>query len=154
MRLDEARLGRDRFEIVEHRIEPLHVTDLQHAVFFLRQLHQFRRLLLGSVVECLLAAGIAVDFASIRIRFDDTSVFHVPRLDNFMRFAGVLTASVGVAPAAPALASLRGSLTALWPDLLAVLDLPIGDTLTEDDGAIDVTFADGVLTVRFDLSAD
>lgn len=115
---------------------------------------QFRRLLLGSVVECLLGAGIAVDFASIGIRFDDTSVFHVPRLDNFMRFAGVLTANVPAAPPAPALASLRAALTTLWPDLLAVLDLPIGDTLAADRTAIDVTFAEGVLTVRFDLSAD
>lgn len=115
---------------------------------------QFRRLLLGSVVEGLLDAGVAVDFASIHIRFDDASVFRVPRLDNYMRFVGVLTATVREPPSPAALDRLRVSLRALWPELLSVLDLPIGDALTAERAQIDVALAGDALTVRFDLSAD
>lgn len=115
---------------------------------------QFRRLLLGSVVEGLLDAGVAVDFASISIRFDDASVFRVPRLDNYMRFVGVLTATVREAPSPAALDRLRAALRTLWPELLSVLDLPIGDALTAERTHIDVTLAGDALTIRFDLSAD
>lgn len=115
---------------------------------------QFRRLLLGSVVEGLLDAGVAVDFASIRIRFDDASVFRVPRLDNYMRFVGVLSASVREPPAPAALDRLRAALRTLWPELLSVLDLPIGDALTAERTHIEVTLSGDALTIRFDLSAD
>lgn len=115
---------------------------------------QFRRLLLGSVVEGMLEAGVAVDFASIRIRFDDDSVFRVPRLDNYMRFVGVLTATVREPPSPGALDRLRSALRGVWPELLSVLDLPIGDALTTERSHIDVALAGDALTIRFDLSAD
>lgn len=116
---------------------------------------QFRRLLLGSVVECLLDAGVAIDFASITIRFDDDSVFRVPRLDNYMRFSGVLTARLLGPPDPATLDRLRTGLRRLWPELLSVLELPIGDALTAERAHVDATCADGTtLTVRFDLSAD
>lgn len=115
---------------------------------------QFRRLLLGSVVEGLLDAGVAVDFGSIRIRFDDASVFRVPRLDNYMRFVGVLTATVRDPPPPAALDRLRVALRTLWPELLSVLDLPIGDALTAERTHLDVTLVGDALTIRFDLSAD
>ena len=58
---------------------------------------QFRRLLLGTVAEAMLAESVPVDFRSIRIVFDDDSAFRVPRFDNYMRFKGHLEARL-VAP--------------------------------------------------------
>ena len=44
MRFDEARVGGDGFEILENRIKPLDVADLQDAILLLRELDEFRRL--------------------------------------------------------------------------------------------------------------
>lgn len=115
---------------------------------------QFRRLLLGSVVECLLDAGVAVDFATIHIEFTDDSVFRVPRLDNYMRFVGSVTATPTAPPPAHRLARLQELLEECWPELLSTLDIPIGDRLTADNTHIRATVSGGRLTVQFDLSAD
>lgn len=115
---------------------------------------QFRRLLLGAVVELLLDAGIVVEFASLRIDFEDDSVFRVPRLDNYMRFVGTVTGRCPVPPDAAAQAQLRARMTALWHELLSVVELPIGDKLTNDRAHVDVRVDGDVLTVRFDLAAD
>lgn len=116
--------------------------------------NQFRRLLLGTVIEELLAAGVRLDFASIRIQFDDRSVFNVPRLDNYMRFSGSLTATL-LEPLDPGkIASLQARLRGTWPELLKVLDLPIGDRLTEERGEVTVRVDGTRLQILFDLSAD
>ncbi len=115
---------------------------------------QFRRLLLGAVVESLLDVGIAVDFPTLRIEFADESVFRVPRLDNYMRFVGTVTAHV-TAPIPPAtLQGLQERLGQLWVELLTSIELPIGDSLTNDHARVNVNVADGTLTVRFDFAAD
>lgn len=114
----------------------------------------FRRLLLGTVVEVLLEHGVTVDFASIAIDFHDTSAFKVPRLDNYMRFHGHLTATVtGELPDASRRAVER-SLRATWPELLKVVDIPIGDRLTEERNQVRVELIGRRLTVHFDLEAD
>jgi len=118
---------------------------------------QFRRLLLGTVVEAMLAEDLQVAFASIQIEFDRNSAFHVPRLDNYMRFSGELRADLLAAPAPAVEARLETRLRAAWPELLAVIDIPIGDRLTADRNVIDVVFERGTperLRVRFDLAAD
>lgn len=115
---------------------------------------QFRRLLLGAVVESLLGHHIAVEFGSITIRFEDTSAFRVPRLDNYMRFAGTVTARLAGAPPPGAVGALEGALRGLWPELLGVVELPVGDRLTSSHMHLVVTEAEGLLTVRFDLEAD
>ena len=116
---------------------------------------QFRRLLLGTVIESLLETRIAVDFRSIRIAFDSSSEFRVPRLDNYMRFRGALTSRVTETPSDKAQDQLRASLQRAWPSLLQALDLPIGDKLTSERNDIEVKFGDaGEMTVHFDLEAD
>jgi hypothetical protein len=116
---------------------------------------QFRRLLLGTVIEALLKAKIAVDFPSIEIAFDAESDFRVPRFDNYMRFKGGLKATVTAAPSPAAQANLVRNLKAAWPSLLDALDLPVGDKLTSERNEIEVVVDDrDRMTVRFDLEAD
>ena len=120
---------------------------------------QFRRLLLGTVVEVLLDEGVVVDFATLRIAFSDGSEFHVPRLDNYMRFVGKLEARLMSRPEPTTLRRLEHALQGTWPDLLEVLDIPIGDRLTPEKNRIEISVFEGdggadILRVAFDLVAD
>ena len=117
---------------------------------------QLRRLLLGTVVEALLAADAAVAFSSLRIDFDDDSTFRVPRLNNYMRFKGAVQADLRSPLTQPQLDTLQVALRQAWPELLAVVDIPFGDRLTDERNTIAVTVsADGEqLRVDFDLAAD
>lgn len=116
---------------------------------------QFRRLLVGAVVEAFVEAGVEADLPTLTVRFDDESAFRVPRLDNYMRFKGQVSVRLR-APISPvARTRVLGRLRQVWPELLSVLDLPIGDALTAERA--EVLLVDGgdqELTVRFDLSAD
>ncbi|HJN74632.1 MAG TPA: hypothetical protein QGF58_11925 [Myxococcota bacterium] len=114
----------------------------------------FRRLLLGTVVEVLLEHGVAVDFSSISIDFHDDSAFRVPRLNNYMRFHGQLTATVIGELDDRARRGIESSLRRTWPELLKVVDIPIGDRLTEDRNQVRVELVGQRMTVSFDLEAD
>ncbi|MCU0693497.1 MAG: hypothetical protein MUF54_19075 [Polyangiaceae bacterium] len=116
--------------------------------------NQFRRLLLGTVVECLLRTRVEVAFSSIWIAFDPESDFRVPRFDNYMRFKGTLTATLAAPPDGHALPALRDLLQEAWKELLSVLDLPIGDRLTAKRTQLEVIASDGQLRIHFDLEAD
>ena len=119
---------------------------------------QFRRLLLGTVLESLLDQGARVEFSSIAIDFSDQSRFHVPRFNNYMRFVGTLTADLAapLSPAAPA--ALERALMDSWHELLKSIELPVGDSLTNEDSSVQVVVvlkgAAWSLTVSFDLEAD
>ena len=119
---------------------------------------QFRRMFLGTLVEVLLETGVRVEFQTIRIAFDPASEFRVPRLNNYMRFKGDLRASLQEAPAPAAVATLRHAMSRAWPDILQVVDIPIGDRLTSERNRIDVTIdqkdGEDILLVEFDLIAD
>lgn len=113
---------------------------------------QFRRLLLGTVVEAMLAHRVPLDFGSITITFGDDSAFRVPRIDNYMRFEGELVGRL-TAPFTD-VAALSATLERAWPDLLAVLDLPIGDRLSPTTTHLAASVDGDRLVVRFDLAAD
>ena len=117
---------------------------------------QFRRLLLGTVIEALLAEGAALEFASIAIAFDPKrSRFDVPRFNNYMRFAGQLTADLVQPLEAAASARVERGLLRAWDELLRSIELPVGDKLTNEKSEVRVTCAAGTaLTVAFDLEAD
>lgn len=115
---------------------------------------QFRRLLLGTVVEVLLQERVAIDFRSLAIDFHDDSEFRVPRLDNYMRFKGALHGTL-LEPAPPGTdRRLRLAMETAWPQLLSVVDIPIGDRLTPDRNLVQVSVEKHRLVVRFDLVAD
>lgn len=119
--------------------------------------NQFRRLLLGTVVESLLEEGLHIDFKTLSIAFHKESDFRVPRLNNYMRFKGQLTAVMLSPPDAAAEARIEATLKGAWPELLEVVDIPIGDRLTQDKNHIDARFDHGdppTLVVHFDLEAD
>jgi hypothetical protein len=121
--------------------------------------HQFRRLFLGTVVEALLDAGLSVQLSSLKLDFHDTSKFSVPRLDNYMRFHGTIDMLLAETPSPAAVAGLQAQMTRAWPELLAVLDIPVGDRLTQDRNEVRLELAAAgpegqPLRVRFDLVAD
>lgn len=116
--------------------------------------NQFRRLLLGTVVELLLEEGLPLDFRSIRIDFHRESEFRVPRLDNYMRFKGEVEGRLVEPLPSGQPARLLGRLRAVWPELLAVVDLPVGDRLTEEKNQVEVRVEGDRFTLRFDLVAD
>jgi hypothetical protein len=121
--------------------------------------NQFRRLFLGTVVEALLAEQIEVEFRSISITFDRESDFRVPRLNNYMRFKGTIDARLPEGlDGAGRPASLQRRMMGAWPEMLKVVDIPIGDRLTSDRNHIQVKHqvTDGGerLSIRFDLIAD
>lgn len=119
---------------------------------------QFRRLVLGTVVELFVAEKLPLDVATLAIRFDPESRFDVPRLNNYMRFKGEVSGSLHGLPDLAALARVEAALLRVWPELLEVVDLPIGDRLTPEKAAVRITVeADGArshLRLRFDLEAD
>lgn len=117
---------------------------------------QFRRLLLGTVIEAMLEERVAVDFNTIDIRFDRSkSVFKVPRFDNHMRFVGELQARLAEELDRAAQRRLERRLLGVWPQLVGVVTIPIGDKLTPDKNHVQVVIEQGDrLRVVFDLEAD
>lgn len=115
---------------------------------------QFRRLLLGAVVESLLPHGVDIDLRTLDLRFEDDSVFKVPRLDNYMRFVGAARGQLRAPVAEDVRLRLLADLRRVWPEIVSVLDIPIGDGLTVDRHHVTVTTAGDWLEIRFDLSAD
>lgn len=116
--------------------------------------NQFRRLLLGTVVEVLLEERVAIDFRSLRIDFHSDSEFRVPRLDNYMRFKGELVGTLTEPAPRGADLRLRQAMEGAWPQLLSVVDIPIGDRLTPDRNHVRVQIEETILRVHFDLVAD
>ena len=116
---------------------------------------QFRRLILGTVLELMLEERVPVDFSTLQVRFDtERSAFHVPRLNNYMRFVGGLSGRLA-APVGPELAPrVRARLLSAWPDLLACVKIPIGDRLDLTRNEITVTVTGDQFELRFDLEAD
>lgn len=115
---------------------------------------QFRRLLLGSVIELLLEERVALDFQTVRIVFDEKSEFKVPRLDNYMRFSGSLTARLLSPLDETRRASIANRMRKAWPELLTVLDIPVGDRLAETRNDVRVEVRNEIMEIRFDLEAD
>lgn len=118
----------------------------------------FRRLLLGTVTEALVAEEWPVELRGLELRFHEDSVFEVPRLDNNMRFKGEVAARLHELPDMQRIGALRARLERVWPEIVAVLDIPIGDRLTPDRNHVEVEVgpdeAGPTLWIRFDLEAD
>lgn len=116
--------------------------------------NQFRRLLLGTVIEALLEERVPLDFASLSIVFDPDSEFKVPRLDNYMRFKGRVTARLGGTIEEEPRRRLERRLASTWPELLTTLDIPVGDRLASTRNDLFVAVQGDTITIRFDLEAD
>ena len=119
---------------------------------------QFRRLLLGTVIEELLKVGAQLEFSSIAIAFDDKSKFQVPRFNNYMRFVGSLEGVLLAELDDRARGGVERGLLSSWDDILKSVELPVGDNLTNEksDVTVTVTGQKGSwrLRVAFDLEAD
>ena len=122
------------------------------------QWQQFRRLLLGTVVEVLLEQETRLEFTTVRIAFDEQSAFQVPRFNNYMRFVGALEADL-IDPLSEARRrAAEQAMQQCWMDLLKSIELPVGDRLTNEKAEVSISVTDGPgagrLRVAFDLIAD
>lgn len=122
------------------------------------QWQQFRRLLLGTVVEVLLEQQTRLEFTTVRIAFDEQSVFQVPRFNNYMRFAGALEAELIDPLSEMRRRDAEQAMKQCWIDLLKSIELPVGDRLTSEKSEVSISVTDGSgagrLRVAFDLVAD
>ena len=116
--------------------------------------NHFRRLLLGTIVEVFQEEGVRADASRIQMTFDRESVFRVPRINNYMRFKGSVVAQLDAPLDAAALRSLRRKLLGVWPDLLSVVKIPIGDRLDLERNEIQASMRGEELLIVFDLEAD
>lgn len=116
--------------------------------------NHFRRLLLGTVVEVFIELDLDVHVNRLRLEFHDESAFRVPRLNNYMRFKGVVDAPVEGPVDEATLQRLRDRLDDIWPELLGVVQIPIGDALTDERNHVTVARTDDGLRIAFDLEAD
>ena len=122
------------------------------------QWKQFRRLLLGTVVEVLLEQQTRLQFNTVQIAFDEQSAFKAPRFNNYMRFVGALEAEL-IEPLSPARQrAAEKSMQQCWMDLLKSIELPAGDKLTNEKSTVSISTLEnngaGRLRVTFDLEAD
>jgi len=115
---------------------------------------QFRRLLLGTMVEIFQGQGISTDVAELELDFHEGSEFKVPRLDNYMRFKGHVRAPLSAPLSDGTIATLERDLRQVWPDLLRVVKIPIGDRLENVKNRVRVQATPEELRIEFDLVAD
>lgn len=119
-----------------------------------RAFAQFRRLLLGVVVEVLADGGVDVEVAGLRAEFSPESGFRMLWFDNWMRFRGTVRAPLRSPVGPAAAAEVRDRLGRVWPEIVgAVSVLPLADRLEIVRQEIEVTFGEA-LEIRFDLEAD
>lgn len=115
---------------------------------------QFRRLLLGTVVELLRDEGVHADLAALRATFAPETGFRFRWVDNWMRFRGTVTVPLAAPLADGGVERLRARAAEVWPSILqAVGTLPLADPLSSVRQQVDVSATD-VLVLEFDFEAD
>lgn len=115
---------------------------------------QFRRLIFGTIFECLRDSKIDVDVVSAVVSFEEGSKFQVPRLDNYMRFKGSFEAKIISPIEAAKLEILKKELSKSWVSLVSAIEIPVGDKLTVERNDVEVRAQGEKLTIQFDLDAD
>lgn len=115
---------------------------------------QFRRLLLGVVVEVVIETGIAADLSGVTLAFEPESGFRFLWVDNWMRFRGWVRVPMH-GPADPAMVhAVEERFAAVWPQIVgAFAAMPLVDRLAITRQGVIVTVGE-VLEIRFDLEAD
>lgn len=116
---------------------------------------QFRRLLLGIVVEILRDARVDAELAGLEAAFEPESAFRFTWVDNWMRFRGGVTVSLRAPVDDATRAELQSRFEAVWTEIVdATHALPLADRLTVTRREVEVTAERGRLSLRFDLEAD
>jgi hypothetical protein len=123
---------------------------------------QFRRLLLGVVVEILhdLRGAVDADVSGMVAAFEPESGFRFLWFDNWMRFRGSVRVPLRAAPAPQAAAALQARFDAVWPEIVGALrGLPLADKLEITRQEVHVRVGDegpagSSLEIAFDLEAD
>lgn len=126
-----------------------HAVSTHDALFV-----QFRRLLLGTMVEILRDSKLDIDLAGLTLGFDPESGFRFLWVDNWMRFKGFVRVPLRSPASDAEVEEVRSRFLAVWPEVLATIGtLPLADRLTST--RFEVTVAAGeVLDIQFDLEAD
>lgn len=115
----------------------------------------FHRVLLGTVVEATVRAGVGVDTMSLDLAFDEGSIFQFPAMDNRLRFVGRVRGRL----LSPITASQREVLGACfasaWPELVHELRrFPLPDRLQVVRNHVTIDVHEDRLSIGFDLDAD
>lgn len=119
-----------------------------------RAFAQFRRLLLGVVVELLHDGGVDVEVSGLVAEFAPESGFRMLWFDNWMRFRGTVRAPLRTPLDELGRAALQARFEAVWPEIVAAVStIPLADRLQITRQQVEVT-ADDDLWIRFDLEAD
>lgn len=119
-----------------------------------RAFAQFRRLLVGVVVEILHDERIDIDLTGLETGFEPESGFRFLWFDNWMRFRGWVRAPLRAEPDAGTLGRLQQRFEAVWPEIVGALGaMPLADRLDITRQEVSVSAA-GALEIRFDLEAD
>lgn len=116
--------------------------------------HQFRRLLLGIVVEVVIETGIPADLSRVTLGFDGESGFRFLWIDNWMRFRGWVRMPMTGTATPEQTKAVQERFAAVWPEMLAAFAaLPLVDRLSSTRDEVTVTVGEA-LEIRFDLEAD
>ena len=115
---------------------------------------QFRRMLLGTMLEILRDSKLDIDLSGLTLGFEPESGFRFLWVDNWLRFKGFVRVPLRKPASDVEVEDLRVRMLAIWPEVLATIGtLPLADRLECTKHEVTVT-AGEALDVRFDLEAD
>ncbi len=115
---------------------------------------QFRRLLLGTMLEILRDSALDIDLQGLTLGFEPESGFRFLWVDNWMRFKGFVHVPLRKPASEAEVEAVRVRMHAIWPEVLATVGtLPLADHLDSTRHELTVT-AGEALDIRFDLEAD
>ena len=116
---------------------------------------QFRRLLVGIVVELLQSQHIHADISGLQATFAPESGLRFLWFDNWMRFRGQIDIPLHPSATPPDQADLSRAFHAVWPEIIAALtSLPLADRLEIARNEVLVQISAETITIQFDLEAD
>jgi hypothetical protein len=115
---------------------------------------QFRRLLLGTMIEVLRDSSLDLDLSGLEVGFDPESGFRFLWVDNWLRFKGFVRVPLRKPATDEAIALVTQRVQGIWPEVLGTIGtLPLADRLESTRHDVVVT-AGEALEIRFDLEAD
>lgn len=116
---------------------------------------QFRRLLVGTVVDVLREEQVHADLAGLAYAFGPETGFRFRWVDNWMRFRGEVRVPLTAPVSAGDADRLRARFARVWPEILAgVGTLPLADPLQSTRDEVRVSADPAELVVAFDFEAD
>lgn len=113
---------------------------------------QFRRFLLGTVVEVFAAHDLHLDVAGLQLDFDrQASRFHYPALNSELCFIGSVHAPL--LQHVQDTEALERAAKGIWPEIVRLVRLPVFGAMKVERNQVEVEEIGGSIVIRFDLEA-